>query len=649
VVLEVLLGALHSQKAWKWFADGAALILCFLIGGSASAQSGHPVCVDLSLIDGKTSYQTGEPIKLNLAFTASEPGYSLNATTTNPASPVDTFVLSPMDGVFPWLDDRARGHRYAPDYASIVTLEANKTATVGLLLNALYRFDAPGHYEVHVVTNRVSSGDLLHSQPLGLLTSNEVEFDVTAVSDADERQKAAELEKQIRETSDSGEAHLLAEDLGFLAGDAATRAKISLYLHPKTFYPFSVDVSNGLWTARNRALVVAELERSLRDSASPVSSGLLDLTAQLKARILVPFDPVAPDKALPIEQLKDEYLHQIAATFPQRTGGSLVGTAQTVFVALAPRREASDNDFAAAREVVITHFGQVNEYSVDWLLNSYGRYLKDPRIVPALENILQMQNDPVFTGERAAVLRHLIEVAPENVRPIVVQEVCAPQSAGLDAVRNAPFDILPETNECLWKRIHAASTSSERRARIDLDQGTAFAARFATKAIYDDLFALYEESGADWNGEARGGMLAYLMRWDAQRARPLLDKALPMSAERFEANISFALFRAYYSPGLDTFLHDRLEKGPPGQAAEAAYQMSEHGPAADRDILRARLDRWRTKWSDKQIPKEQAMLESELVQALVAGKEWQMSDAQASALRESCISSVCRSRFQARQ
>jgi hypothetical protein len=623
------------------------MMLGALTCGLVCAQTGGPVRVELSLAEGKTIYRMGEPIQLNLAFTASEAGFSLNGTTTQPASPVDTLVLSPMTGVFPWLDDQARGHRYGPDYASITTLEVNKPAMAGLTLNDVYRFDEPGHYKVHVVTNRVSSGDLLHSQMLGPLTSNEVEFDVKAMSDADEAARATTLEKQIREAANMQQAQSFAEELAWLTGDASTRVKLSLFLHPKTFYPFGVDVTWGLWMARNRALVVAELERALTDPLS-TSSSLLEITAALKARLVVPFDPAEPGKALPTEQIEGEYLHQMAVTLSQRKGESLVTAAQTVFTRLAQRKETTGNDFAAAREVLIVHFAQVNEYSVDWLLNSYGTYLLDPRMVPALETILQTQNDSVLSGERAAVLAQMIKLAPLNVRSFVVEEVCANHRVMLKPIQSAPFDVLPETDDCLKEQIHAAS-ANVKHGGVDLQLKTALAARFATNADYDDFLALYEKSSAAWDGQARGGMLAYLMRWDAQRALPLLEAALPLGAGQLDPNISFALFRAYYSSGLDAFLRVRLASGPPEQAAAAAFEMSQNGPAEDQDILRQRLDRWRTQWSGKEIPLAEGKLEAELVQAVILGKEWKLPETPASTLRESCVSSVCRSRFQTRE
>jgi hypothetical protein len=319
-----------------------------------------------------------------------------------------------------------------------------------------------------------------------------------------------------------------------------------------------------------------------------------------------------------------------------------------VFTQLAQRKEIGGNDFATAREVLIAHFAQVNEYNVDWLLNSYGTYLQDPRMVPALESILQTQKDPALSGERAAVVAQMIKLAPQNVRPFVIEEVCANHRVMLQSIQNAPFDVLPETDGCLKEQIHAASANAK-HGGVDLQLKTALAARFATNAIYDDLLALYEKSSATWDGQARGGMLAYLVRWNAPRALPLLEAALPLSAEQLDPNISFALFSAYYSNGLDTFLRVRLTIGPAAQAGVAAYEMSQYGPAEDQDILRQRLDRWRTEWSSKDIPEAEGKFEGELVQAVIRGKEWQIPETPAAVLRESCISSACRLRFQARQ
>jgi hypothetical protein len=607
-----------------------ALLLDLLLSITASGQAAPAVRLELSLAAGKTTFRSGEPILLELAFTAMEPGYSLNTTTTNPASPVDTLVLSPTDGVFPWLDDQARGNRYSPDYAALVSLEADKPVTLSLPLNAVYRFDSPGHYIVHVVTNRLVGGENIGSQhPVAVLASNEVRFAIEPMSAEEDGARAAALERQIREATDQRHAQSLANELDWLTGDASTQVELSLFLHPKTFYPFGVSVDRGLWLARNRAMVVAALERALGDPAQPLPAGstLLSTAIGLKARLQVPYDPAAPDKPLPTEQIESDYLKHIAATLPHRVGEPLVTSALTLFTRLARRKETAGPEF-----------------NVDWVLNAYGSYLQDTRMIPALENILQTQSKPVLNGERAAALAQLIKLGAQSVRRFVLQDICATHSITLNAVSNAPFDTLPEADECFKAQIYAPAATNTNRARVDLQQKTALAARFATKAIYDDLLALYEKSGNNLDGQARGALLAYFMRWDAHRGRPLLDAALPLTAEQFEPNILFALFSTQYSDGLEAFLRERLAVGPPPQVAAAAFELSRYGPAEDQDLLRKRLDRWRTQWSGKDIPQAEGQLEEELVMYITHGEHWQLSDVDARRLRESCVSQQCRAR-----
>ncbi|MDQ2774229.1 MAG: hypothetical protein M3Y57_04765 [Acidobacteriota bacterium] len=220
----------------------------------AVAQKG-PVTATLSFEGHRTIYKIGEPILLRLTFIASEPRLSLNMTTTEPASPIDDLLLSPMTGVFPWLEDQARGRRYTPDYAALASLEIGNPQIVTLPLNAVYRFDIPGHYTVQVVTGRVLRGRVERSERFGPLKTNSVTFDIEPMSETEDANRATVLEREIREAADLKIARQYVEELDCLTGDASTHVKLSLLLHPKTFYPFG----------RNRTLVVAELERALHN------------------------------------------------------------------------------------------------------------------------------------------------------------------------------------------------------------------------------------------------------------------------------------------------------------------------------------------------------------------------------------------------
>jgi hypothetical protein len=405
-----------------------------LLSPACLAQA--PPSAGLSLAGGKTVYKIGEPILLRLTFTAPA-GATLNVTTTDPASPVDQLVVSPMRGVFEWLADQDDGHPYSPDYLTTVAIEPGKSQIVDLPLNAVYRFDAGGHYSVHVVTRRI--------QGSGPLTTNTVVFDVEPMTDEEEASRAVELEAKIRHARNLEIARGYAGELDWLTGDPSTRVKLALYLHEKSFYPFAVDVTKGLWIARNRAFIVAQLEKALQDPTQDLwpASGLLGTAVALRARL----DAGAsrPAGSLREREVEAGYLKQIAASLPQRTGTSLVTAAQTVFIRLAQRNEVSGTEFGAAREVVVAHFADVNEYNVDWMLNAYGAYLQDLRMVPALKQILASQKNPVLSGERTAVMKQLVKLAPGDSRAEVVAEVCGDNPSMIQIFDDIPFSTLPET------------------------------------------------------------------------------------------------------------------------------------------------------------------------------------------------------------
>ena len=394
--------------------SGFTFALILLSACASLAQQNADVQVRLSLANGKDFYRSGEPIVLELAFTASAPGYRINVITTAPASPVDQVVLSPAKGVYPWLDDFSRESRYSPDYLTSNELQPGQPVTIELPLNALYRFDGAGHYTVHVITSRIASSDFLHSKAAGALTSNDVSFDTVPMDDADEAAMADHLESLIRSARDLRTAQRHAGQLQWLTGDPSTHVKLSLFLHPKEFYPFGVDVSYGLWVARNRALVVSTLEQAMSDPQQPIGpvGSVLQMATALKSRLELPYDPAATSNPLPQQnEIEDGYVRRIAATLPLREGTNLASTAITLLTALAPRGKIDTPEFKAAREALITHFADVNEYQVDWVVYGYGKYFEDSRMIPALENMLRTIK---FNSTRAALENQLAALRAKN-------------------------------------------------------------------------------------------------------------------------------------------------------------------------------------------------------------------------------------------
>jgi hypothetical protein len=307
-----------------------------------------------------------------------------------------------------------REGRYSPDYYGLNELQPGLPFTIKLPLNAIYRFDEPGRYTVRVISSRVSKSESPDPKSPGALTSNEVSFDTVPMDDAYEAVRAKQLESLIRSAADLGTAQRYAGELRWLTGDSSTHVKLSLFLHPKEFYPFGVDVRDALWVARNRALVVSTLEQAMSDPQQPIEpvSALLPTAAALKARLESPFNPANSGNPLPqTKQIEGEYLRRIATTLPLRQGENLLYTAITVLISFAQRGEVGTPDFEVAREAIITHFGDVDEYEVDWVLNAFGKYLQDARMIPVLENMLEKAK---FPSTRTAIQTQLTTLRDEK-------------------------------------------------------------------------------------------------------------------------------------------------------------------------------------------------------------------------------------------
>lgn len=607
-----------------------ALAVVLMFGTGLWAQDGGAVQVKLSFANHKSTYRIGDPIGLQLSFTAEESGNELHESCLG-----DQVVVTPSEGIYPWRDESWTGSRKPEcDFDSYHEMRIGSTETMEVHINERYRFDKPGHYTVHLVTERTGK----------VLTTNELSFDVVPMSEADEAREVERLESLTRSKDRGSSPQLYATELAWLTGDASTRAKLSVFLHPSDFN--NVQISDGFWIARNRELIVSTLEQAMSDPNQPRNG--FRLAAELKARIDSPYDPSAP-KPVSTDAIERTYVQRIAATLPQRKGDNLVQTAMDLMSWFEDRHEVDTPAFQAAREAVITNFALVDDYQLDWFLNTYGKYLKDQRIIPALEERYRSLNHKgVFVGTRGIILGQLTVLEPDRLRPIVVAEICDDSSIELDVLsKAAPVDSLPEVDSCLRDRIHKYSDTGSKGDQYHLSDVNQLAARFATAAIYDDLFALYKSAGPSWPGETKGGLLAYFARYDDKRALPLIEAALPAEAPELDYDVCSRMLRSYYSPALNSFLGRRLESPHPGQAARAAYFMSEYGPAEDKNILQERLARWTAQWSSrlKDLPGEQAVLQSELISAVMNAKNWKLSDTETHALRKTCLSETCMGLF----
>ncbi len=417
-------------------------------------------------------------------------------------------------------------------------------------------------------------------------------------------------------------------------------AKLSLLLRPKEFCPFAVDLNRGLWIARNRRMVVAALEKAIVDPAqrNGSGSGMFNTLVALKQSM---DDSPAEDAVIAAD-----YLHRIALTIPGRTGESRIDAARTVLTEMARVGQTNGPDFQMARETLIAHFDDINEYNVEWLLNpnGYGKYLQDTRLLPALYRILDTKADPIFTGNRAAALSELAAIDPQWLPKYIVNEACADYPVMMQTIRGITSEqTLPEADGCLREKLRRETSKGGDTRK--LASTMEYIARFADAALLPDVQAAYAAAAENWDQNARGAALTYLMRWDARNSRSLIDKMMPGN-DPFTGDMVFSLLNAAYIParGLREVFRDQIRTAPAKYATSSAYALSRIGEPDDRAFLRGELARLRLA-RGAAFSADDGNLEAELVTAIIHGDQWKSTNEEAAALENSCVSAECKQRF----
>jgi hypothetical protein len=116
----------------------------------------------------------------------------------------------------------------------------------------------------------------------------------------------------------------------------------------------------------------------------------------------------------------------------------------------------------------------------------------------------------------------------------------------------------------------------------------------------------------------------------------------------------FGIFTGSAGKGFEIARNQRLRfleyemqrEDDPEAVSWSAYLLSQYGPASDKAMIQARLDRCRKKSATRgeKLNPEQGRMEAELMEALIQGKSWQMDETETSMAKESCVSNECRDR-----
>ncbi len=396
------------------------IITIFFSFGQGNAQSaadaGKDVKLELSFADGKAVYQIGDAINLNLSFTSTKPDYVVESYY----SPrFDDVILSPMDGIYPWAYRLNRLYSY--DDVSAPQKLSQSPVIINLTINNLVRFDKPGKYKVKVLSRRVwsSSGERsFRSNPIPLL-SNEIEFEIKEMSQAEEQVEVKRIAGLMDSAKTLPQHQLFKRELDYLTGDVSTVEKVNRFLKPPVFGGvYWLDTGMGLNIARNKKLAVGLFEAALRDPTREINEDLINELVTLR---LLMEDEKQASQASTSEQLwkelepraselKRTYYAELLESLPKRTGRTQIVTAYRIFTFL-PKDDASSAAYNITKTFLLEKFDELKHYEQSTLLDRYWDKIKTPALIPLLEKILSGKEPEPNWSNRANAFKRFYSLS----------------------------------------------------------------------------------------------------------------------------------------------------------------------------------------------------------------------------------------------
>jgi hypothetical protein len=616
-----------------------ALTLGVLCGRCAAQDSPVPAHADaagaevrLESENGRTQFKLGEPIKLELVFTSRIKGLFVNDTDYGDMA--ELVNVTPANGWF-----RAHGQS-GHDYSSSVPL-GEEPIRIPVLINQGIIFQKPGRFEISVTTGR-----------LGVQrTTNAIAIEILPADEREEAELVRSLSAQIS-TTNGRSRHGAANQLAFLGGDEAVRAKIFWLAKGNGGDSVQREMMDGLASSRNLELQLELLEAAWRDVRHVPDSSLLSAMGQTRAfmreQTLPGWQMVVMPKTDPASKIADEErrrdVSEIVETLAQRTGNNRRDTAYF----LMEYSGLSRDDEAKVRPVVVEEFKRMDPLAQAMLLETRWKNVSDPLLLPDLEAMLDTANGPRYDG---IAVERLIELSPEIAEPYAVKEICNPKSGvQMKQIQNLPQDVLPEVDACLAEQLRSLTGANNLHRQWKAE----IAARFGSEAM---LPAMKEIYGArkNWNPASDDSpFLAYFLRYSPKDAIAWVD-ALGANAQSafYEIDNVFAARKARFPTELDTWFRLKLEKGEDREAGWAGYQLSRFGEAGDKLLLEKKLEALRKEWAGRGAEMDAAQnvepaakaraLEADLVSNLIGNeKVWSLTAEEKEILLQGCLSSDCR-------
>jgi hypothetical protein len=625
-------------------AFNVAVALLSLIISSSAQNNPSPSPSDpqltISTRNNQLSFRIGEIIPLDLAFTSSSHNkYQMDMAGYDRSGRLneDRFVIDPSTG---WDDPLQLYFRSYKGFMGgglrgFQVLSPTAT-TIHVELNEWVRFKSPGQYRISVISGRVSE---IGSGKFGGpgVTSNSLTLTIVPATEEWQEstlQTALQVLRSSRPPavpgSNPSDARTQAiKTLRYLGTTDAARDMASRIDGGNSAWEFEA----GLLGSLARSAGLEEMKRLLVKPDFPVTGRFLSTMSVLA----LPEDASGnvPEQR---EQAEAQFRQELISAMGQKQGAALAVSSSSILedAAIHSTHLPDDLKRATTRELVKTFDGLPFQQQYTLLAFRWSA-LDHEEMLPLLRRIARRDLGEMWSDKAsAAALGHWYEMAPDEARPVIIQEIVRPKPRFDASVLGIlPDETLPEADQPLVE--HLASSSGF----YPSSNSASLIRRYATRAVEPGVVSFLDPMVGKLPCAVQAPLLAYVLKIDPEAAKPLLERAIAARGKGFTACNHFLLPDVAASQNgsmLQDLAIKSLDDSDPQVVANAAKYLKQFGSASAEDFLWGHLTTWSEHWKGREkelqyVPGQNmdATYESgqgtSLIDALAAGHGWLVDEA----------------------
>ena len=630
--------AMHDQLAGK--ATPGATLKLSLTGGEHEFHMGHIVSLDLAF---SSSLKNAFQLDMRQYDRSGRDGMTEEYVIDRPRDAVD-----PLQDYFGFGGFSAGGLSAMPPTLTQTPVVIRRT------LNEWLRFDRPGPYRLYVISHRLTPLPIPKEMvwPVTTVVSNVVTFNILP-PDAEWERKALAMSLH------PSPQEALVTTPRFLGTDDAVRA--ILHRMEANAGTDSLDDYFGLIGARNRKLVLAEMMSRIAAPRFPITASFVRCLVKMKTAEYMPltsqpkFDDRSPKGSK--EQaawgarysrvqttLEAQLRDRIRSSLSSRTGRVRAVTLKALieigqFASPPMSRKYAftlTNDLMPVFDSLSFAEQDVTFQTQAWSSIKGREWLP---VLKRIANRLETRNDDSAIQLRADVMKRLYELDPAAARAYMIRDMAAPNPRlPFDVLKRLPDATLPNLDGAFRRNLES-SDQPALQARL--------VARYGSKSLLPVVLKAMGD-GQMTDSDRYPALLAYVLKWDLQRGRALLRRAvadLARNATLEYADLFGTIGEASWSSSAEQGALEALGNSRGAIVRDACDAVMRYGTASCQPVLWARMAAWNSVWRtrrgkmrDLQHINENACRDDiAIASALLQGSAWALTPADIIRLERLCI------------